>query len=237
MKNFKSLEKNLGVKFKNAKLLAKSLTHRSYLNEAKAKDLESNERLEFLGDSILSFIISDWLFRQYPQYPEGTLTNVRSNLVKTEALAQMAKKLKIGEYLFLSKGEKESGGKTNPSLLADAMEAITGAVYLDQSYEGVRSFINDHFQAPLRKLITSGRFKDYKSLLQEKLQAEKKQSPIYKTLKEEGPDHNKIFTVGVFDGKKLLARGKGKSKQSAEGEAAKKALEKEKRKWKNCLNF
>lgn len=227
MKNLGLLEKNLEIKFKKPRLLTRALTHRSYLNEAKAQNLESNERLEFLGDSILSFIISDWLFQQYPQYPEGTLTNIRSNLVKTDALAQIAQQLKIGEYLFLSRGEEESGGKTNTSLLADALEAVTGAIYLDQGYEIVRKFIVRRFKSRLQKVIASGRFKDYKSILQEKLQAEKKLSPIYKTLKEEGPDHNKIFTVGVFDEGKLLAKAVGKSKQTAEGAAAKLALEKE----------
>lgn len=226
MKNTKPLEKNLGIKFNDRQLLVKSLTHRSYLNETKDKKLESNERLEFLGDSILSFVISDRLFQKHPEYPEGTLTNIRSNLVKTETLAQIAQKLKIGNYLFLSKGEEDSGGRNNPSLLADALEAVTGAIYKDQGYDQVKKFILHHFQPTLKELLLSGKFKDYKSLLQEKLQAEKKQAPVYKTLKEEGPDHDKTFTVGVFDDSQLLARGVGKSKQSAESLAAKAALEK-----------
>lgn len=226
MENLKSLEKNLRVKFKNPQLLVKSLTHRSYLNEVKDRKRESNERLEFLGDSILSFIISDWLFQEHPEYPEGTLTNIRSNLVKTEALAQIAQKLKIGNYLFLSKGEEDSDGRNNPSLLADALEAVIGAIYRDQGYDRVKKFILDHFKSPLEKLLLSGKFKDYKSLLQEQLQAEKRQAPVYKTLKEEGPDHDKTFTVGVFDEGRLLTKGKGKSKQSAEAAAAKTALEK-----------
>lgn len=228
MNRLTSLEKNLGLKFKKRLWLTRALTHRSYLNEAKEKGLESNERLEFLGDSILSFVVSDLLYQQYPQYPEGTLTNIRSNLVNTKTLAQQAKKLKIGDYLFLSKGEEESEGKTNRSLLADAFEAVIGAIYLDQGYEKVKKFIIGRSQPLLEKIIISGRFKDYKSLLQEKLQAKKKLSPIYKTLEEKGPDHNKTFTVGVFDEKKMLATGEGKSKQTAESEAARLALEKEK---------
>lgn len=226
MKNLKPLEENLGIKFKNPQLLIKALIHRSYLNEAKDKNLVSNERLEFLGDAILNSVVSDWLFRQYTQYPEGVLTNIRSNLVKTSTLAKAAQKLDIGQYLFLSKGEEESEGRTNPSLLADAFEAVTGAIYLDQSHKIVRKFIINHFRSRLDKLVKSGKFKDHKSLLQEKLQALKKQSPIYKTLKEEGPDHDKTFTVGVFDGKKSLATGVGKNKQSAEETAAELALEK-----------
>lgn len=226
MKNFKPLEKILGVKFEDLQLLEKSLTHRSYLNENKDRQRESNERLEFLGDSILSFIISDWLFQEHPEYPEGTLTNIRSNLVKTKTLAQMAQKLKIGDYLFLSKGEEDSGGRNNLSLLADALEAVIGAIYRDQGYDRVKKFILHHFKPRLKKLLASGKFKDYKSLLQEQLQAEKKRAPVYKTLEEEGPDHNKTFTVGVFDEDKLLAKGKGKSKQSAEAVAAKIAIEK-----------
>lgn len=225
MKNLKTLQQNIGINFKNSQLLAQALIHRSYLNEVENKKLESNERLEFLGDSILNFIISDWLFQQYSQYSEGTLTNIRSNLVKTEMLAKIARKLKIGEYLFLSKGEEESGGRTNPSLLADSLEAVTGAIYLDQGLKMVKNFITSHFKPPLEQLIKSGKFKDYKSLLQEKLQALKKQSPTYKIIKEEGPDHDKTFTVAVYDGKKLLAAGIGKSKQSAEEQAAKLALE------------
>jgi ribonuclease-3 len=225
MRRFESLEKNLGVKFENPNLLIQSLTHRSFLNETKDKKRESNERLEFLGDAILEFIVSDWLFRHYPEYPEGTLTNIRSNLVKTGTLAKMAKKLKVGQCLFLSKGEEDSGGRANLSLLADAFEAVVGAIYIDQGYQAVKKFIVGQFEALVKQLIAHGKFKDFKSLLQEKLQAEKKLAPAYKILKEEGPDHDKTFTVGVYDGKKLLAQGVGKSKQGAESQAAKIALE------------
>lgn len=225
MKKLDLLEEKLGVKFNNRQILNRALTHRSYLNEAKEKSIKSNERLEFLGDSILSFTVSDWLFQQYPQHLEGVLTNLRSSLVKTDSLARMAQQLEIGDYLFLSKGEEESNGRKNPSLLADALEAVIGAIYLDQGYEASKGFILSNLQSPLEELVQSGELKDYKSLLQEKLQAEEKRSPIYKTIKEEGPDHDKKFTVGVFDEKRLLAKGIGKSKQSAEELAAKHALE------------
>ncbi|MGB9706997.1 MAG: ribonuclease III [Microgenomates group bacterium] len=226
MNKIKDLEKKLGIKFQNQKLLLEALTHRSYLNETKQKGLCSNERLEFLGDSILSFMISEWLFKKFPQYPEGTLTNLRSNLVKTESLAKIAKKFYLGNYLFLSKGEKEEGGQNNPTLLANALEAVLGAIFLDQGINAAKKFVQANFKNLLENLISKGEFKDFKSLLQEKTQAENKLSPVYKTLRETGPDHAKTFTVGVYLGKKLLATGQGKSKQSAEKQAAKYALEK-----------
>lgn len=218
------LEKNLGVKFKNQKLLKQALTHRSFLNEASQSGGKSNERLEFLGDAILSFLISGWLFKQFPDYPEGNLTNIRANLVKTTSLAKLSQKIKIGDFLLMSRGEKESGGANNVSLLANALEAMIGAIYLDQNLKTVEKFIRQHFSPILTALLKTGSFKDSKSLLQEKTQAENSQSPVYKTLKEEGPDHDKIFTVGVFLDNQLLATGVGKSKQQAEEEAAKMAL-------------
>lgn len=224
MNNFKDLEKNLGTKFKNKKLLIQALTHRSFLNEANQPDIESNERLEFLGDTILSFIISEWLFKQFPDYLEGDLTNIRSNLVRTASLAKIAQRLKIGNYLLLSKGEKESGGQKNPTLLANALEAVIGAIFLDQDLKTVKKFIRNNFSSALESLVRLGGLKDSKSLLQEKIQSETNFSPVYKTIKEEGPDHNKTFTVGVFLSNKLLATGMGKSKQQAEEEAAKIAL-------------
>lgn len=224
MNNFKDLEKNLGTKFKNKKLLIQALTHRSFLNEANQPDIESNERLEFLGDTILSFIISEWLFKQFPDYLEGDLTNIRSNLVRTASLTKIAQRLKIGNYLLLSKGEKESGGQKNPTLLANALEAVIGAIFLDQDLKTVKKFIRNNFSSALESLIRLGGLKDSKSLLQEKIQSETNFSPVYKTIKEEGPDHNKTFTVGVFLNNKLLATGVGKNKQQAEEEAAKIAL-------------
>lgn len=224
MNDSKDLEKNLGTKFKNKKLLIQALTHRSFLNEANQPDIESNERLEFLGDTILSFIISEWLFKQFPDYLEGDLTNIRSNLVRTTSLAKIAQRLKIGNYLLLSKGEKESGGQKNPTLLANTLEAVIGAIFLDQDLKTVKKFIRSNFFSALESLVRLGGLKDSKSLLQEKIQSETNFSPVYKTIKEEGPDHNKTFTVGVFLGNKLLATGVGKSKQQAEEEAAKIAL-------------
>ncbi len=223
--NFKELEKKLGFKFKDSNLLKEALTHRSYLNEFKKQRIQSNERLEFLGDAVLSFIVSSWLFKEFPRCHEGKLTNLRSNLVKTASLTQVAQKLKIGEYLLLSKGEKESQGQENPTLLANTVESIIGALFLDQGLESAKTFIRANFEPLLEEVIRSGRLKDYKSLLQEKIQAQKGQSPVYKTIKEKGPEHDKIFTVNVLAEGEILATGIGKSKQKAQEEAAKQALE------------
>jgi len=226
MNDLKEFEKILGIQFKNQQLLKEALTHRSYLNEFKKEHLESNERLEFLGDAILSFVVSNWIFEKLPNFPEGKLTNLRSNLVKTGALAKVAKKIKIGGYLRLSRGEKESGGQENETLLANATEALIGALFLDQGTIVVGDFIKKQLIFLLEETLNSGRLKDYKSLLQEKIQARKGQSPVYQTEKEEGPEHSKIFTINVLSENKILAKGTGKSKQKAEQEAAKAALEK-----------
>lgn len=225
--NLEDLEKILKLNFKNKELLKEALTHRSYLNEAKSQKLASNERLEFLGDAVLSLIISFWTFNEFKEYPEGKLTNLRSNLVKTSALAKIAGELKIGDYLFMSRGEQETAGQKNPTLNANAMEAIIGAIFIDQGIEKTEKFIKQNFEKMLRKLIASGKFKDYKSLLQEKIQSQTNQSPIYRTIKEEGPEHSKVFTVNVIQRNgNIIASGNGKSKQKAEQEAAKIALEK-----------
>lgn len=226
MRNLDSLEKNLGIKFKNPQLLAQALIHRSYLNEVTGKGIRSNERLELLGDSILTFIISEWIFKEFPDYPEGELTNLRSNIVRTSSLAYIAEELELGKYLLLSRGEKESGGARNPSILADTIESVIGAIYLDQGINIAQKFIKEKFTTLINVITKRGELKDVKSILQEKFQAESKQTPIYKTLKEEGPDHDKIFTVGVYVQGSLLAKGRGKSKQLAEEEAAKIALKK-----------
>jgi len=226
MDNLAILEKKLKIKFQNRQLFKEALTHRSYLNEAKEKKIQSNERLEFLGDSVLSFTISEWLFKQFPDYTEGKLTDLRSNLVKTESLAKITKKFDLGKFLFLSRGEKEEGGEKNPLLLANAFEALLGAIFFDQGIKIVKRFIQDNFKSLLKSLTLKGEFKDFKSLLQEKTQAENKLTPFYRVIKETGPDHAKIFTVGVYLRKKLLATGKGKSKQTAEENAAEIALNK-----------
>lgn len=215
--------------FKNNKLFEQAFVHRSFLNETK-ENLESNERLEFLGDSILSFVVSQYLYRSYQNYNEGTLTNLRSLLVNTRTLASVAKELAFGNLLKLSRGEEESKGRENESLLANCFEAFIGALFLDQGIEAVDSFIREVLLSKTETFVEMKVFKDPKSLLQEHIQAMKLNSPVYKVLAEEGPAHAKIFTVGVFVGDIQLGKGEGKSKQQAEETAAKEGLESYKKK-------
>lgn len=211
-------------KIKDKKLLEEALTHRSYLNEVKEK-VPSNERLEFLGDSILSLVVSTHLFTNYPQFNEGKLTNLRSLLVNTKILAEIAKECELGSKLRLSKGEEESGGRNNQSLLADTFEAYVGALFLDQGIDEVRKFINSVVIPKADEFIQTNMLKDPKSRLQELVQSKKQASPIYKVVEEKGPAHARQFTVGAYIEEELLGLGKGKSKQDAEEHAAEKALE------------
>lgn len=222
--NLGELEKKLGVKFKDPDILIRALTHRSFLNEARRPKPESNERLEFLGDAILSFVISKLLYQQFPHHQEGNLTNIRSNLVKASSLAKIGEELTIGDYLLLSRGEEDSGGRRNLTLIANAVEALIGAIFLDQGAETVEDFIRRFFSGTLESIIRLRNFKDSKNILQEKIQSGKIKPPVYKILNQRGPDHNKIFTVGVFVKNKLLAKGVGKNKLEAEKEAARTVL-------------
>ncbi len=212
-------------KFQNKALLEQAFIHRSYLNEVKEK-ISSNERLEFLGDSILSFVVSQYLYQTYPEFNEGILTNLRSLLVNTKSLANASKRLEFGKYLKLSHGEEESKGRENYSLLANSFEAFIGALFLDQGIESVKTFIADNIFPEITAYIESKTFKDPKSLLQEYVQSKKQNSPVYKVLTEDGPPHAKVFTIGVFVKDDLVGEGTGKSKQEAEESAAKQALEK-----------
>jgi len=212
-------------KFKNRNLLDEALTHRSYLNEIKRK-VSSNERLEFLGDSVLSLLVSAYLFEKYPHLDEGKLTNLRSLLVNKKAFAQVADEMGLGAHLKLSKGEEESGGRHNLSLLADTFEALVGALFLDQGINAVSQFINPILFPKAEVFMQKNDLKDPKSLLQETIQSRKHDSPHYKVMSETGPSHAKTFTVGVFVNEKVLGEGKGKSKQEAEEKAAEEALKK-----------
>lgn len=211
--------------FKNPKLLRLAFIHRSYLNESKS-DTQSNERLEFLGDSVISFVISDHLYKTYPGFDEGILTNLRSLVVNTKSLAKAGKNLNFGEKLFLSKGEEESGGRMNDSLIANTFEAFTGALYIDQGIDAVSKFLYSTLVTTVSEHVQKKVFKDPKSLLQERVQAKKQNSPVYKVLEEKGPAHAKMFTIGVFIQDELQGQGSGKSKQIAEEIAAGVALEK-----------
>ncbi len=210
--------------FKNKKLFEQAFIHRSYLNETKEK-VSSNERMEFLGDSIISFVVSKYLFVKYPNYNEGILTNLRSLLVNTKSLAQIAKELGFGELLKLSKGEEESKGRQNQSLLADCFEGFIGALFIDQGVEVVNEFLNQTLIPKVDEVEKSRSYKDPKSLLQEHVQAKRLNSPVYKVLEEAGPAHARRFKIGAYVNNKLMGEGYGKSKRDAEEQAAEKALE------------
>lgn len=210
-------------KFKNQKLFEQAFIHRSYLNETD-KELSSNERLEFLGDAILSFVVSEYLFGKFKELNEGELTNLRALLVNTISLSEVARELEFGKLLKLSKGEEASRGRENIGLLANSFEAFIGALYLDSGIDETSKFIQDTLLPKTENLIGRKTLKDEKSLLQEFVQSKKGASPIYKVLKEEGPPHDRKFTVAVFMAEKLLGTGEGKSKQVAEKNAAHNAL-------------
>jgi ribonuclease III len=209
--------------FKDKSLYSKVFTHRSFLNES-SDESESNERLEFLGDSILSFIVSTYIYENYPNLKEGELTALRSVLTNTQTLYQFAKDLNLGEQLKLSKGEESTGGRINKTILANTFESLLGGLFLDQGLEAAKEFVNSVIIAHIDAVVEDQGLKDPKSLLQEKTQEVNKMSPVYKIVREEGPDHSKIYTSGVFLNNKLLAEGSGKSKQEAEKNAAANAL-------------
>lgn len=220
---FSNLEEKLGFKFKDKSLLKNAFVHRSYLNEHKHYKGASNERLEFLGDAILSLIVSLYLFQKLPQSPEGELTMLRASLVRTETLAKLAENLSLGDYLLLSKGEEESGGRNNPSILANAFEALLGAIFLDQGIDQTQSFLQKVILSKWQRL-TQLAVTDNKSKLQELLQRKYHHSPIYKLHKSWGPDHDRKFEIGVYLEEKLLGKGVGKNKQQAAQNAARDAL-------------
>lgn len=220
------LQQKLNLRFTNKALLMNAFVHRSYLNEIKRKDLSSNERLEFLGDACLELIVSEHLYQNYPQEPEGVLTNYRAALVNTSSLAETARQLDLGRYLLLSKGEEEGGGRESEHLLANTFEALIGALYLDQGYRTTQEFVKKHLLPKLPEIIRTGAYRDAKSVFQEIAQEKTSITPHYQVLEEWGPDHDKNFRVGVFLGRKKIAEGTGSSKQKAEISAAENALKK-----------
>lgn len=219
------LQSKIGIPFHDAKLLQQAFVHRSHLNESK-EITQSNERLEFLGDAVLSFITSHYLYTTYPNFPEGTLTNIRSTLVKTKSLAIVATEIGLGQLLLLSRGEESSGGRTNESLLADGFEALLGAIYLDQGVDSATTFLLTYLLSKTDSIIQTKSYIDFKSLLQEIIQEKTKASPLYRVVKSEGPDHNKTFWIEVVTENEVVGVGSGKSKQEAEQRAAEAALEK-----------
>jgi ribonuclease-3 len=218
-------EKKLNLTFANKALLQRALTHRSYLNENPDYPLEDNERLEFLGDAVLDFVTGEYLYHRFPEMPEGRLTNLRSALVRTETLAHFASNLNLGDYLFLGRGEEESGGRRRPAILCDAFEALIGALYLDSGLEMARQFVYQVIDPALQEILASDIDKDAKSRLQEVAQSHYQLTPTYRTVKEQGPDHAKEFTVEALIGDKIYGRGTGFSKQNAAQAAAQQALQ------------
>lgn len=218
-----AFQANLGVNFSNLELLTQVFVHRSYLNEHKSFSLANNERLEFLGDAVLELVVTDHLYRTYPN-PEGELTALRSSIVKGEMLAEVARKMGISQLLLLSKGEAKSGGRDKGYLLANAFEAFLGALYLDKGYDACEKIIHDHVIVYLADIIENKTFIDPKSRLQEYTQEKYGITPTYQVVSETGPDHEKIFTVSVSVGDEELSQGTGGSKQAAQVSAAELAL-------------
>lgn len=225
MKDFAILEKKLGVRFKNKDILQQAFTHRSYLNENSDLKLNHNERLEFLGDAVVELIVTEYLYKEYPEKAEGDLTNWRAALVNAKMLTSVAEELGFNDFLLLSKGEAKELGKARAYILANTFEAFLGAFYLDSGYGPCDEFIKKHLLKNLASIIKDGSYKDAKSKFQEEAQERVSITPSYKVIKESGPDHEKSFVVGVFLDKELVAEGQGLSKREAEEAAAELALD------------
>jgi ribonuclease-3 len=223
MSELSDLQKQLDLEFKDESLLERAFVHRSYLNEHPKLGLEHNERLEFLGDAVLEVVVTDFLYRNYPN-PEGDLTNWRSALVKTESLSAVAEELALGQYLKLSRGEAKGNDRSRALISANCVEALIGAIYLDQGLEVATTFITKQITDKLPSILKSGTWVDPKSKFQELAQEGEGHTPIYKVLEESGPDHDKIFVMGVYVGDSLRGKGSGSSKQAAQQVAAANAL-------------
>lgn len=224
MKNISHLQEELSLKFNNEDLLLQALTHRSYLNENPGFRLGHNERLEFLGDAVLELAVTEELYARFPEKPEGELTSFRAALVNSRMLSDIAVDLDINEFLLLSRGEAKDVGRARQFILANAFEALVGAVYLDQGYTAAKKFIQSVLMPRLQEVLAKELYKDPKSLFQEEAQERVGMTPTYEVAKEWGPDHDKHFIVGVFLGEEKIAEGEGPSKQAAQEEAARNAL-------------
>ncbi len=228
---FKKLEEKIGVEFKDKNLLIQAFCHRSYLNENPDFQLGQNERLEFLGDAVLELVVTSYLYFSYPEESEGKLTTWRASLVNTKEIGNTANELDFGKFLLLSKGERGEKGKARLCILANTFEAFIGALYLDQGYDVADYFIKKYLISKLDNIIKEGSYRDPKSELQEKAQEKLGVTPYYQVIKEEGPDHQKSFVMGVFFGDQVAGEGYGNSKKEAEEEAAKEVLNK--KNWNN----
>jgi ribonuclease-3 len=217
-------KKVLKVDFKDIDLLITAFTHRSYLNEHKKTVKSHNERLEFLGDAVLELVVTEYLYANYSE-PEGVLTNWRSSLVRTESISSAASKAGFEPLLRLSRGENHGTARARAQILANSFEAVTGALYIDQGYDASKDFISRTILSTFKDILATGSWMDAKSYLQELAQSQEASTPVYKVMREDGPDHEKIFVVGVYVANKLLGQGEGPSKQAAQQKAAQTALE------------
>jgi len=224
--NWQDLQQTIGVAFQDIALLEQAFIHSSYVNENPDSPLPDNERLEFLGDALLSFIVTEKLYHEFPHLAEGELTEIRVSLIREETLAQLASELNLGDYLYLAKGEESTGGRHRQSNLADTFEALIGAIFLDQGLTAIRDFVLRKLHSQLEQIKAGDIGQNYKALLQEFTQAKYKLLPTYRIVEVSGPDHDKSFTVEVTLGDRILGTGSGKSKRAAEIEAARSAWEK-----------
>ena len=225
MKDISLFESAIGVSFSDKSIITQAFTHRSYINENPNTGLSHNERLEFLGDAVLELVITDYLYKKYPDRAEGELTSYRSALVNAVIISEIASVLGMNDYLLLSRGEAKDMGKARTYILANTYEAVVGAIYLDQGYDSAKDFILKSLAIRTEEIVKNKLWKDPKSFVQEKAQEVYNVTPSYKVISESGPDHDKHFKIGIYFGEDLIAEGKGKSKQEAEQVAAKHALE------------
>jgi len=223
-KDFSKIERKIKVKFKNPDLLKSALVHRSYLNEHPSFGLDHNERLEFLGDAVLELVVTEYLYNNFPN-PEGELTNWRASLVNAKTLSTIGQGLSLDEGLYLSRGEQKDTGKARQVIIANAMESVIGAIYLDQGWDAAQKFINTFVLSKLPEILDKKLYLDPKSSFQEIAQEKTGITPIYKILSEVGPDHDKVFEIGVYLKNDLISKGSGSSKQEAQEDAARNALE------------
>ena len=224
MPDFRAFQSRIGHQFKDARLLENAFTHRSYLNENRAAGREHNERLEFLGDAVLELVVTEFLFAKYPTHPEGDLTAYRAALVNTQSISDAGQKLGMNEFLLLSKGESRDTGRARQIILANAFEALIGAIYLDQGYVAAKDFIGKQLFHKTDDVVARRLWQDAKSRFQEISQEKLGITPSYQVINQSGPDHDKTFIVGAFIAQEKIANGEGRSKQEAEQAAAEKAL-------------
>jgi len=225
MSELATVEAGLGLTFRDKTLLLRALTHRSYINENPYAPLEDNERLEFLGDAVLDFVTAEYLYHRFPEMDEGQLTSLRSALVRTETLARFASEMGLDHFIYMGRGEEESGGRTRPAIQCGCYEALIGAYYLDQGLDAIKAFIIQVIKPVVHDIVQNETHKDAKSRLQELSQAHRQVTPTYRTISEQGPDHSKEFTVAAIVGNEIYGLGAGRSKQVAAQAAAQAALE------------